>query len=147
MVTVLPSGGRSFTWPLDLLNALNIPKKDVGIVGTTSGLVEEAERNIYLPLQINQGGKGARSSGYQLVLLPGAELKEVFISLAAITGNKNCLLKDGEAVGYGYYPAERPIEIPITGVHARGLYHLEVGATLKSGGASAAELWFFHPGD
>ena len=147
MDTIRSSGSKSFAWPSDLLAALNISKKDVGIVGITRGLAEGAERDIYLPLHIGQGRKPARRGNYQLVLLPGAELKEVFISLAALNGSERSLLKDGEAVGYSYYPAERPIEIPISGALARGLYHLEVGATLKSGGASAVELWFYHPGD
>lgn len=147
MDTLRPSGSKSFAWPSDLLSALNIAKGDVGIVGMTRGLVGQAEREIYLPLRIGQGGKATRTGNYQLVLLPGADLKEVFISLTALNGSKRSLLKDGEPVGYGYYPAERPIEIPISGAQARGLYHLEIGATLKSGGAAAAELWFYHPGD
>jgi hypothetical protein len=147
MDTLRPSGSKSFAWPSDLLSALNISKKDVGIVGISRGLVGEVERDIYLPLRVGRSGKRARPGNYQLVLLPGVELKEVFISLAALNGSKRSVLLDGEPLGYGYYPAERPIEIPISGARTRGIYHLEVGATLKSGGASAAELWFYHPGD
>ena len=147
MDALRPSGSRSFAWPSDLLGALNISKGEVGIVATTRGLVGETERDIYLPLRIGQGGKAAAPGSYQLVLLPGAELKEVFITLTAVTGNKSRILKDSEAVRYGYYPAERPVEIPISGVRAQGFYHFEVGATLKSGGASSAEFWFYHPGD
>jgi len=147
MDTLRPSGSKSFAWQPDLLSALNISRQDVGVVGIAHGLAGEAEQEIYLPLRISHGIRPAWAGNYELVLLPGAELKEVFISLSTLNGTKRSVLKEGEALGYGYYPAERPIDIPIAGARARGLYHLEVGATLKSGGAAAAELWFYHPGD
>ncbi len=139
--------GKSFSWPSDLLAALQVSRKDVGVVGITRGLAGETEQEIYLPLRIGEGGGAARAGSYQLVLLPGAELKELFLTLTDFAGGKGRVLKNGAPVGYGYYPAERPIEIPISGAQPRGLYRLEVGATLRGGGASAVELWFYHPGD
>jgi hypothetical protein len=146
MDTVCSAGSKSFAWPSDLLSAFNISKPDIGIIGVTAGAVEGADRDIYLPLRISHGLKPVDAGSYRLVLLPGVELKEIFLTLTAITGDKPTVLKSGEAVGYGYYPAERPIEIPISGLRGRGLYHLEIGATLRSSGASAVELWFYHPG-
>ncbi|HZO99840.1 MAG TPA: hypothetical protein VFD30_06085 [Terriglobia bacterium] len=140
-------GSKSFSWPSDLLAALQIPRKDVGVVGITRGLAGETEQDIYLPLRIGEGGGTARTESYRLVVLPGAELKELFLTLTDFSGGRGRVLKNGAPVGYGYYPAERPIEIPISGVQTRGLYHLEVGATLRGGGASTIELWFYHPGD
>lgn len=55
-------------------------------------------------------------------------------------------LRDGEALEYGYYPAERDITIPITGLEIPGVYYLEIGATLKGGGVTTVELWFYHLG-
>lgn len=146
MDAVRPGGVRSFTWPSDLLAALSISKPDIGIAAVTRGVVAGGERDIYLPLRISQGARPARAGSYRLVLVPGVEIKELFLTLTVMTGSKATLLKDGESVGYGYYPAEQPIEIPVSGLRVRGFYHLEIGATLKNGGVSATDLWFYHPG-
>jgi hypothetical protein len=75
-------------------------------------------------------------------------LIEVFVSLAAIgvDGRPVSFLRDGEALEYGYYPAERDITIPITGLEIPGVYYLEIGAPLKGGGVTTVELWFYHRG-
>jgi hypothetical protein len=144
MDTVRPSGSASFKWPVDLLAGIGIPKRDVGIVGITRVPVARAQRDVYLPLHISQGGKTAGSSAYRLILVPGVELGEVYISLIFVTGNGDKILKDAEAVGYGYYPAERSLEILISDLPASGFYHLEVGASVRSGGSATAEFWFYH---
>ena len=146
MDALRPPSSKSYTWPFDLVSALRISKPELGITGITRGAIEGVERDVYLPLRVSQGAKPAGVGRYQLVLLPGVELKELFLTLTALTGDKPTVVKDGEAVGYGYYPAERPIEIPISVMQGRGFYHLEIGATLRSSGASATELWFYHPG-
>jgi hypothetical protein len=148
MDTVRPSGSSSFAWPSDLLAGIGIPKRDVGVVGVTQVPVSATQREVYLPLRISQGGKvAAQPISYRLVLLPGVELSEVFITMVSVTGNGGTILKDAEAVGYGYYPAERPVEITVSNIPAPGFYHLEVGATAKSGGSATAEFWFYHSGN
>jgi hypothetical protein len=146
MDAVRAPANNSFAWPLDLLFALGISRPEIGVVGLTRAVVEGSERDIYLPLRISQGEKSQPALSYQLVLLPGVEIKELFLTLTPISKNKSAPLKDGEPVAYGYYPAEQPIELPIASVQRRGFYHLEIAARLKNGGASAIDLWFFHPG-
>ncbi len=148
MDALRPSNSNSFNWPTGLLSALNIPRGDAGIVGLAQASVDGASREIYLPLRVSQGSNPPHDNAYSLILLPGVELKEVYLTLTGLPSEaKSPKIKDGEAVGYGYYPAERPVEIPISGLKNRGFYHLEIGATLRSGGAAAAELWFYHPGN
>jgi hypothetical protein len=147
MDAVRPPGSKSYEWPVDLLSALAIPKSEVGVVGMTRISLGQAERVLYLPLRISQGGKLATPGGYHLVILPGVELKEVFVTLAAVKGNLETILKNGEPLAYGYYPAERPIEAPVAVPREQGIYRLEIGATHMSGGASTAELWFYHAGN
>jgi hypothetical protein len=148
MDTVRPPGSISYSWPSDVLAALNLQKKDIGIVGFTHCSVGKTEREVYVPLRIKRPVDAKRSDSYQIVLLPGVELSEVFITLAPVgsDGSPLAFLKKGEALKYGYYPAERGIEISISGLKASGIYYLEIGATLRGGGTSVIELWFFHPG-
>jgi len=137
---------NSYIWPTDVLSALNISRHDAGIVGVTEAEIAGDRREVYLPLRVSQDNKSARSSSYSLTLLPGIEMKEVFLTLTGPSGDRPSKIKDGEAVGFGYYPAERPIEIPVAGLRSRGFYHLEIGATIRSGGVAAIEFWFYHPG-
>jgi hypothetical protein len=137
---------KSFNWPADVLSGLQIPRHDVGIVGTTEVDVEGSRRQVYVPLRVGQDTSSSLGDSYSLTLLPGTELKELFVTLTGPSGKMARKLKDGGPVGYGYYPAERPVEIPIAGMKVSGFYHLEIGATLRSGGAAATDFWFYHPG-
>lgn len=146
MDTIMSPTITSYTWPLEILSALKIQKRDIGIVGWTQYAVGGTKKNIYIPLLISQKRKSIRSGNYQLILLPGRELSEVFVSLATVgvDGNPESFLQDGEALGYGYYPANRGIKIPIVNLTAPGIYYLEIGATLRTGETSTVELWFYH---
>ncbi len=149
MDTVRPPSVTSYTWPSNILTALSIPRKNIGVIGWTQYTVGETKRNVYVPLRVSQQKDPMRRGTYQLVLLPGRELKEVFVSMATVgtDGHPKAFLRDGEALEYGYYPAERGIVIPISDVEAPGIYYLEIGAILRSGEATAVELWFYHPGE
>jgi hypothetical protein len=139
-------GGASFSWPPDLLAAINIPRAELGITGSCQGSVSGQEREILLPVRIGQKEKPKSSNAYRLVVIPGVELKEMFVTLAAADGKNPATLKNGEPLRYGYYPAERPVEIPVSGLPKPGIYHLQIGATLAAGGSSTADLWFYNSG-
>lgn len=147
MDTVVPSKSISYTWPVNILDALNIKKTDIGVIGWIQYPIGETEKKVYLPLRIKQQEKVRYEGSYLLVLLPGQELQEVYISLAYMgkDGISEFILRPAEPLGYGYYPAERSIAIPISNLETAGIYYLEIGATLKSGGSSTVELWFYHP--
>jgi hypothetical protein len=149
MDTVRPPGSTSYTWPAVMLGSLDIEKKDVGVIGWTAYNVGNVQRNIYLPLQIAQQRRTPNTSDhYTLLLLSSVELEKVFISLTApeTNGRPGGFLRRDEELGYGYYPPDHPIDIPISGLKKPGVYHLEIGATLRAGGSTATELWFYHPG-
>lgn len=146
MDTILPVGSTIFRWPPKILAALNIPKNLVGVVGWSEYSFNGNKQRVYLPLQINQTSKPNKAGPYRLILLPGQELKEVYISLAKVDkhGRSEIFQIEGQALGYGYYPAGRGITIPITNLDKPGIYYLELGATLKKGGSSTVDLLFFH---
>ena len=140
-----PATTASFNWPTNILASLNILKKDIGVIGTARVTIGQVQRDVYLPLRIRQQSNATRTGIYNLVLLPGVELSEIYISLAPVAsdGRPQKFIREGEKMGYGYYPAERIIEIPITGLGNAGMYYLEVGASLRNGGTSTLELWFY----
>ena len=141
-----PAGAAAFTWPTDLLTRLRILPREVGLVAWTERTLGGKPREVYLPLTVRSAGPGG--GGYLLVLRPGRELSEVYLSLAPLDrdGLLGEFLKDSEPLSYGYYPAGHGTEIELPALPAAGFYHLELGARFASGGVTAIELVFYHPG-
>lgn len=141
-----PKENTSFNWSTNILASLHIQKSDIGIIGTSQYTAGSLQKDLYIPLRITQEGQVAHSDTCNLVLQPGVELKEVYISLAPLQadGHQGKFIKDGEKLGYGYYPAERSITIPVSGLKGSGIYYLEIGAELRNGGTSTLEIWFYH---
>jgi len=148
MDTVRNPGSTSYHWPIDILRALSIPRGDIGVVAWARYSMDGVGQDVYLPLQIGQKQRAVQSGSYRVVLWPGNELTEVFVSLATVKadGSPGNFIKDGEALNYGYYPAERGIEFEIPKPEKPGIYYLEIGATLRSGGVVTIENWFYHAG-
>jgi hypothetical protein len=148
MDTLRPPVPPSYQWPLDMLKALDISQEEIGVVGWMRYPLNGGSKDVYLPLRIYQQQERNRSQEYRLVLWPGRELTEVFVSLATIQpdGSPKSFLEgwDGKMLKYGYYPAERGIEFTIPKPQEPGVYYLEVGATLRSGGVITLEHWMFH---
>jgi hypothetical protein len=148
MDTVRSAESGAWMWPADLLATLGIVRPELGVAGWTRRRVGDVERDVYLPLRV--GGAAARDTGgYTLVLLPQVPLTEVYVTLAAVgaDGRPATWLRDDEPLGYGYYPADRPIEILIERPARRGVYYLLIGAALPSGASLTTELWFGVPHD
>lgn len=147
MDTSQPPGTVSFNWPSGILASLNILKDDIGVLASTRYVVGRELQDVYLPSRIKQEGNYIHSGSYKLTLLPGVELREVYISLALVgtDGRLIQFIKNEEKLNYGYYPAERAIEIPLSGLKAKGTYYIEISAILRGGGSSTVELWFYNP--
>jgi hypothetical protein len=141
----ISSGKTAYVWPGDLLNALHLSKWDIGVVGFVEYRVGEENRTVYVPLRIRQKNPKPTFS-YQLVLVPGSELKEVFISLAQLgtDGQAHSFLISDRPLSKGYYPAERGILVEIPALTTPGVYYLEVGATNRYGGLITQRMWFYH---
>ena len=148
MDTTRPAESTSFRWDTVILANFNISRNDLGVIGW----VERDERKVYLPLQVTRGSTAPRSDRYRLVLMPGQELQEVYVSLATVddSGNPPIFLPeyDGRALDYGYYPAQQPIDvdIPLAILPRAGMYYVEVVARFEGGGSSTQEFWFYHSG-
>jgi hypothetical protein len=145
MDTRRPSGSTSYTWPSDVLRALNISREDLGVVAWTS---TQISKELYLPLRITQREEADRARRYRLALWPRVELDELYMSLAEVDaeGEPSVYLMENKPLEYGYYPAERPIVVSVNYPKVPGIYYLEFDATLRRGGSITAKIMFFHPG-
>ena len=147
MDTYKSGANTFFAWPAGILSSLNIRRNDIGVTGKIKIPVGNLERYVHLPLRIRKQGEAKRTGSYKLILMPGVQLTEIYISLASIgqDGNPQQFLRTDEALGYGYYPAERAVEIPITTPKNKGIYYVKLGAKIKSGGTKTIEFWFYNP--
>ncbi|MEK6373851.1 MAG: hypothetical protein AABO58_14280 [Acidobacteriota bacterium] len=137
-----PAGSHSYRWPTDVLTALKLTARDIGIVAWTEEKVGDTVRALYLPTRIGQPPAG-REGVYELIVVPGNELSEVFVSLSSVRGDGiGVQVSDPKPLKYGFYPAGRSIRIPIGPLPHQGTYLVEIGATLRDGGAISHELWF-----
>jgi hypothetical protein len=146
MDTHLSADSTMYTWPTNILSAMNIRKNDIGVVGWTNLIFGQKEEDVFIPLHISQRHRQVDSTSYRLVIVPGRELNEVFISLALIVseGKPASFLEDSQPLEYGHYPAGRGIIIPIPSLLKSGIYYLEIGAALRGAGSATVELFFYH---
>jgi hypothetical protein len=149
MDTMQTAESKPFYWPTDILAALRILKRDLGVLGWTKHKFGSIEKTIYLPLKLHQEGNIAVTRQYSLIIVPGIQVTELYISMASVDpdGNTTSFLRDSEPLGYGYYPAETGIAVSINAPPKAGFYFLEIGAMLSPRGSLAKELWFYHDGD
>ena len=137
-----PAKARSYRWPADVLTALKLSTKDIGVVAWTEEKTGNTVRDVYRPVRIGRAPAG-RENVYELVLIPGNELSEVFVALSSLRADgQRVPTSDPKPLKYGFYPAGRSIRIPVGPVLKPGNYLVEIGATLRGGGAVSYELWF-----
>jgi hypothetical protein len=145
MDTVVSSDKTAYLWPATVLNSLHLSKQDVGVVGFTNFPIGGQDRTVYLPLRISEKSQKT-APRYQIVVIPGEELKEVFLSLAKVEadGQPHTFSISDRPLHLGYYPAERGIFIDIPDPGQPGIYYVEIGATSKYGNPLSKQIWFYH---
>ena len=146
MDTARAPGVRSFTWPATILGNLSLSRQFLGIVAWNEMDVGAQPRRVYVPLRIGAGA--AVAGGYELALVPSVELTEVYVSVAAVDGDGRTQRSyvQRRPLGFGYYPAQEPIRIPVAGLEQAGLHRIDIAVTQRDGGSANAEVWFVHAG-
>lgn len=136
---------RVWTWPSDVVAALELDASSLGVVAWTYLADPERTPPLYLPLRVGSAPKPAVGS-YTVIFVPGRELIEAYIHLKALAsdGNEPVSILAGKALGYGYYPADRGVRFRLPELPATGIYQLEIGAQMVGGGATATSIDFYH---
>jgi hypothetical protein len=145
MDAISQAGKQSYRWKSDILASLGISSDELGILALANLRAGDATYPVYLPLRIAQAGQPAHASQYDLVVVPGEEAREMYVTITAAANGSHAPLKKDEPLGYGYYPAGRPVKIPVARPSSPGIYRVEIGATFRSGAVSTAKLWFYNP--
>ena len=118
---------------------------EVGLVGWTRQVVGGAEQEVLLPLAASQVGEPTPTGPYTLLVQPATELSDLFLTVTrlAADGSAERPVQPIRSLAYGYYPADNPIEIPVDVPAESGLYAVQLGAKLRSGGASTLRFVFY----
>lgn len=143
-----PAGATSYTWKTGVLANLDLKPAELGLVAWVSAPVGAETRDVYLPVSLHQGPSASVGSAYNVTLSPSAELSEVYVTLTPIdsAGHPKSPLLNGRKLGFGYYPAMRPLSFPVSTPREPGIYALEIAAVLKTGEPSTLRLFFYHSG-
>jgi len=145
MDAVRPATIHSDQWPATFLSRLKLSREELGVLAWTQSKVGSTERDVLLGLRVYATTTSSASGAYRLVVVPGSELKELFVTMV-LEGSASpaaFVLKD-KPLGYNYYPAERGIVITLPPPRTAGVYRVELGAELKNGGAATTQIWFNH---
>lgn len=134
-------------WPAGLLHSLQIRRSNLGLLAWVPSGASVIGKDLYLPARVLQKQRTPAGGSLELALLPGVELSEVYVSLAPVgqDGRTGAMIRDGEALRYGYYPADRSIVFSIPAPASTGIFYLEISASLKSGGSVTLPIWFYNP--
>jgi hypothetical protein len=148
MDTIRPAAPATYAWRTDVLGELNLKKTDIGVIAWANRAIGDRERAVYVPLRIGVTRPARAADTYTLVLVPGVELDEVFVSVAALDGQGRRVRAEygPRKLDHGLYPAGRSFSTAIPAPSRRGLYRLELNAVQRNGATSTADPLFFSPG-
>jgi len=150
MDTRIRPGGTRYRWPTDGLAVVKLARGDLGLVGFTRMTIGGVEQEVLLPLSATQSTatRPGSAAAYTLLLRPAVGLSELYVSVAPLGPNDRAAhgIAPGRELGYGLYPADALIEVPIDAPRERGLYAVQLGARLRSGGSTTLQFVFYHAG-
>jgi hypothetical protein len=120
----------AFDWPTDVLRALHLDFKDLGLFAATSVRIGGAMWQVYLPLEIGLPQVG--SSTYELTMVPGTALADLSWQYSKV-GSDGLPTKalNGEKLKRSF-PAAEPIRLQIPVPKNEGYFYVEINADALS---------------
>ena len=148
MQTVRPIAAARYDWPSDVRRPLRLGSADIGLLGTTTLTLGGTRQEVFVPLRVTQRRAATRSPSYRLTLWSTVGLSEVYVTVAttAANGAPARHLQRDEKLGYGFYPAARPIDVRLPALAEAGVYFVRIAATREGGGGVTRTLLLYHPG-
>jgi hypothetical protein len=133
-----PADRGEFVWPTGILAGLGMRRADLGVLVWIRRAGTEDGKRLLLPVDVlQQGTVVRRHQPLRLQLLSDAEVGELFVRSQAVDSRAGSVSE--WAVGAGYYPPGRPIELALESIRT-GVHLLQVSATLRNGGATSTEV-------
>jgi hypothetical protein len=143
MDTVRPAGTNAYAWPMDVAKNSGLALKDLGFIAWIDDTSESATGLLYLPLTL--GMSEAAKESLRVVVISTERLSELYLTLARRDPRSQAAtyIENEKPLKLGYYPAEVPIQIPITNLGGGGSYAIQLGATFGQGESVALNENFY----
>jgi hypothetical protein len=139
---------RSFRWPLDVLAGLGLERSAIGALAKAPLPVGGTIREVLLPLRIGVDQAAPRGKSFTLVLLSGAGLRKIFVTVFPIQpdGTRGSRLVQRELKAPFRYAGGEGIEIVLERPKNPGIYGLEIAAEPDSdrGDIDGLKAWFYN---
>lgn len=138
MDAVLPGSATSYLWPTDFAETVRLKGADIGLLSWTELPIGGRTRRVYSPVSVKD-----RSGGTELVVVPEAQLEELYYSLVKIDdqGRAEASVVSNRSLRLGVYPSGQPVTIRLPALEPKRIYRLEIAALLKNGGASTRDVY------
>ena len=138
---------HAYAWETTVLANLGLSRRLLGAVAWQEATIGSQARRVHLPLRVASTERAAQSGRYEMTLLAGVELTEVFVTLSRVGGDGRAqqTYLQKRPLEYGYYPPHQGIAVPISNLTQRGVHRLEIAAKQRDSEPATAEFWFFHP--
>ena len=120
----------SFDWSTDVLRALHLDLKDLGMFASTSAKIGEVMWQVYLPLEV--GSSESKSSTYEVTLIPGTALVDLSWRCSKVGPDGIPAKKLSGLVLKRQFPAGDPIRLEITVPQYEGFSYVEISGDALS---------------
>lgn len=147
MDTIQDAGAAPYQWPSGILATYALKSADIGLVAWTSMTVGTQRLDpVYVPVAIREGSQSPWPPTLRLVVVPPADLKELYVTVAPVgsNGSAGTPFRDGP-LGYGYYPAGGAVKIPLAAFPRPGIYLVQLAAERRDGASIVNRFWISQP--
>lgn len=139
MDAVRPAGQHQLSWVNSIPAHHQLRTSEFGVFATQEDVTGTL---IYLPLRVSQDGSDPAPTPYQVTVISGAEVEEIYWSLA-MEGSDEFLVYDRN-LDRKPYVANQPVTFQLDQVVEPGGYLLTVGAELSNGLSDSIQVPFLH---
>jgi len=120
----------AFEWPGDVLQALHLEFKDLGLFASTSARIGHVTWQVYLPLDV--GPPAAASSTYEITVVPGTALLDLSWECSKLDADGNPAARLAGQKLKRALPAGVPIRLQISLPQFEGYSYVEIDADALS---------------
>ena len=141
------SAGLPLRWPPQLLKALTLTRRDIGLLAWSEQRIGGELRRVLIPVRLRRSHAEPQAAPmatpWQLTVLPVDELNELYFSVTPLDerGADGPALTQDRALGLSYYPPYRPVAITLPTLGGRGVYRIDISADLRAGGSATDRIW------
>jgi hypothetical protein len=150
MDTQVTKGDTIYRWPIDILSALKINDKKLGVIAWMNIKLADEIRRVHIPIKIGQTKAVNTLKSLTVIIQSASPLSETYYSLSEmdLQGRMIRMLVDGKALEHGFYPRMEGIRFTLDEGKKQGLYLLEITAVQQSGvNSDPVEFWFYSGGN